>query len=64
MEEEITDSDDYVDWIKWAFDAKERKHAIFKSRGCAKVHVLLQVHQTNSISTPNDYSGKLTLPNN
>jgi hypothetical protein len=42
MEEEIIDFNDYVDWIKWVSDAKERKHAIFKSRGCAEVPVLLK----------------------
>jgi hypothetical protein len=25
MREEISDSDDYVDWIQWVSDAKERK---------------------------------------
>jgi len=54
MEEEITDSDDYADWIKWASDAKEKRHAIFKSR---EVPILLQVHQTDSVGTPNDVVG-------
>jgi hypothetical protein len=30
MEEEITDTEDYVDWIKWFSDGEERKHAIYK----------------------------------
>jgi len=64
MEEEITDSDDYADWIKWASNAEERRHAIFKSKGCIEVPVLLQVHQTDNTGTPSDCSGKLTLPNN
>ncbi len=64
MEEEITNSNDYANWIKWASDAEERRHAIFKSRGCAEVPVLLQVHQIDNISTPSDCSGKLTLLDN
>jgi hypothetical protein len=64
MEEDITDSDDYADWIKWASNAEERRHVIFKSRGCAEVPMLLQVHQTDSTGTLSDYSGKLTLLDN
>jgi hypothetical protein len=25
MEEEITNTNNYVDWVKWVFDAKKRK---------------------------------------
>jgi hypothetical protein len=25
MEEEMLDVDDYVDWLKWAFDGKRRR---------------------------------------
>jgi hypothetical protein len=64
MEEKITDADDYADWIKWVSDAEERKHAIFESRSCAKVLVLLQVHQTNNSGFHNNYSGWLTLSDN
>jgi hypothetical protein len=56
MEEEITDIDDYVDWIMWVFNAKERKHAIFEFTSCAKVPILLQVHQINSSGSHNDCS--------
>jgi len=31
MGEEITYVDDYVDWLKWVFDAKKSKHAMFES---------------------------------
>jgi hypothetical protein len=29
MKEEIIDSDDYADWIRWVFDAKQGKQGIF-----------------------------------
>jgi hypothetical protein len=48
MEEEIIDANDYADWLKWVFDVKKRKHAIFESTSCAKVPILLQVHKAKS----------------
>ncbi|CAM6044010.1 unnamed protein product [Sphagnum compactum] len=57
MEEEITNADDYANWIKWVSNAEERKHAIFKSRSCAEVQVLLQIHQIDSSGPHNDCSG-------
>jgi hypothetical protein len=36
---------DYADWIKWVSDAKKGKQAIFETSNCAKIPVLLQVHQ-------------------
>jgi hypothetical protein len=47
MKEEITDSDDYVDWIKWAFDAEKGKQANVEAANRAEVPELLQVHQMN-----------------
>jgi len=41
MGEEITDVDNYIDWIKWVFDAEKGKHAIFESINCAEVLILL-----------------------
>jgi len=64
MEKEITNVDDYVDWIMWVSDAEERKHAIFEFTSCAKVLILLQVHQTNSSGSHNDCNEQLTLSNN
>jgi hypothetical protein len=64
MEEEITDVDDYIDWIKCVSNSEERKHAIFESTSCAKVHVLLQVHQANSSGSHNNCNEQLTLFDN
>jgi len=48
MEEEIIDIDNYVDWLKWVFDAKKRKHAMFESTKCVEIPILLQVHEAKS----------------
>jgi hypothetical protein len=64
MEEEIIDADDYANWIKWVFDVEERKHAIFESTSCAKVPILLQVHQANSSGSHNNCNEQLTLSDN
>ncbi|CAM6011489.1 unnamed protein product [Sphagnum balticum] len=48
MEKEITYADDYANWIKWVFNAKKGKQAIFETTDYAEVPVLLQVHQIDS----------------
>jgi hypothetical protein len=49
MKEEIIDVDNYVDWIKWAFDAEKGNQAIFESRNYAKVHVLCEPYRHNHV---------------
>jgi hypothetical protein len=41
MEEEITNANDYANWIKWVSDIKKGKHAIFESTNCATMPILL-----------------------
>jgi len=41
MKEEITDVDDYADWIRWVSDAEQGKHALPGAANCAEVPVLL-----------------------
>jgi hypothetical protein len=41
MEEEMSNVDDYVDWLKWVSDAKRRRQAMFKFSNCEKFIVLL-----------------------
>jgi hypothetical protein len=41
MEEEISDVNDYVNWLKWVYDAKRRRHAMLESSNCEKILVLL-----------------------
>jgi hypothetical protein len=44
MAEEITDGDDYADWIRWVFDAEESKQAVHGSTHDVPVPLLLQQH--------------------
>jgi hypothetical protein len=43
MKEEITDADNYVDWIRWVSDAKQGKQTLPGTANCAEVLVLLRV---------------------
>ncbi len=61
MEEEITDGDDYVDWIKWVSDAEKGKQAISETIDCAEVPVLLQVQQMDSGDSHNNFKEQLVL---
>jgi len=54
MEEEITDVDDYANWIKWVSDAEKGKQANFETTNYAEVLVLLQVHQIDSGDSHNN----------
>jgi predicted aspartyl protease len=47
MREEISESDDYVDWIQWVSDAEKGKPINRESTLCAEVPVLLQIHQVS-----------------
>jgi hypothetical protein len=47
MREEITDADDYADWIKWVADAEQKKQALANGLNHVEVPVLLQVQQLN-----------------
>jgi len=42
MEEEITDADDYADWLRWVSDAKQSGQAMYESRHDAAIPPLLQ----------------------
>jgi predicted aspartyl protease len=51
MREEISDSDDYADWIQWVSDAKEGKQTSREPARCAEVLALLQIHQVSGSDT-------------
>jgi hypothetical protein len=44
MAEEITDGDDYADWIKWVTDAKKSRQAVHESTHDLPVPLFLQQH--------------------
>ncbi|CAM6022829.1 unnamed protein product [Sphagnum balticum] len=45
MKEEVTDDDDYADWIQWAADAEQCKQKPSKARNAGQRSVLLQIQQ-------------------
>ncbi len=47
MREEISDSDDYADWIQWVSDAEEGKQTSREPARCTEVPALLQLCQVN-----------------
>jgi len=47
MKEEISDSDDYADWIQWVSNAERGDPNSREFALCAKVPTVLQVHQVN-----------------
>jgi predicted aspartyl protease len=63
MKEEITDSDDYVDWIQWVSDAEKGKKASGEVARCAEVPALLLNHQVSGNDTRFDHKEQLALSN-
>jgi hypothetical protein len=47
IREEISDSDDYVDWIQWVFNAEKGKQISREPVRCAEVLALLPIHQVS-----------------
>jgi len=47
MRKEISESDDYADWIQWVSDAERGEPNSKESALCAEVPAVLQVHQVN-----------------
>jgi hypothetical protein len=45
MKEEITDADDYADWIRWAADGEHHKQNPSEAVNATRGSVLLQVQQ-------------------
>ncbi len=47
MREEITDIDDYADWIQWVSDAEKGRQSSMEAARCAEVPALLQINQVS-----------------
>jgi hypothetical protein len=62
MKEEITDADDYADWIRWVADVEQGKQALSEAANGAEMSVLLQVQQMDIANSDN--SLKEPLSNN
>jgi len=64
MKEEITDSNDYADWIQWVSDAEQGKQVIFATSKHEEASVLLQLQQVNSDLFHNKFKEQLSVSNN
>ncbi len=56
MKEEISESDDYGDWIQWVSDAEERRTRSRQVAGCTESPAVLQTHR---LTKDEDLSGRL-----
>jgi hypothetical protein len=54
VEEEITNADDYADWLKWVSNAEQSRQAMYESTHYATILVLLQVHQVEGGNLDNN----------
>jgi len=59
IQEEITDADDYANWIKWVADAKQKKQAFTNGLNHVEVPVLLQVQQLNDVAFCNNFRDRI-----
>ncbi|CAK9220815.1 unnamed protein product [Sphagnum troendelagicum] len=64
MKEEITDADNYADWIKWVADAEQGRHAVSGATNGAEMSVLLQVQQMDIVDSHNSLKERMALSNN
>ncbi len=63
MKEEITDADDYADWIQWVFDAEQRKNVISTTPKHEEAPILLQLQQMDGDIFPNKFKEQLPVSN-
>jgi hypothetical protein len=61
MREEITDTDDYADWIQWVSDAEKGRHASMEAARCAEVPALLQINQVSRSDAYFNHKEQLAL---
>ncbi|CAK9857161.1 unnamed protein product [Sphagnum jensenii] len=54
MKEEVTDVDDYADWIQWAVDAEQGRQTFSETMKAAEVSVFLQVQQMDIVDSSNN----------
>jgi hypothetical protein len=63
MEEEITYANDYTNWLRWVYDAKQSRQAMYESTHYAKILVLLQVDQTKCANLDHNSTKQLSTSN-
>ncbi len=54
MKEDISESDDYADWIQWVSDAEEQRTCSRESAVCAELPVVLQAHRPTKNENPSE----------
>jgi len=59
MKEEITDADDYADWIQWVADAERGEQVLSGTGKGAEVPVLLQVQREDIVDSHNSIKAQL-----
>jgi hypothetical protein len=62
MKEEITDSDNYANWIQWVSDAEQGKQVISTTTKQEYAPVLLQLQQMNGDIFPNKSTTPVPVP--
>jgi hypothetical protein len=60
MKEEITDADDYADWIRWAADGEHRKQNPSEAANATGGSVLLQVQQMEVVASSGNDKKRIT----
>jgi hypothetical protein len=63
MKEEITDTDDYADWIQWVSDAEKMRQASMEVARCAEVPALLQINRVSRSDAHFNHKEQLALSN-
>ncbi|CAK9231999.1 unnamed protein product [Sphagnum troendelagicum] len=60
MKEELTDVDDYVDWIQWAADEEQRMQSLSEEANVTEEFVLLQIQQQKIVDSSDDVQERIT----
>jgi hypothetical protein len=59
MKEEITDADDYANWIQWAADVEQGKQTLLEATSAAEVSVILQVQQMDIVDSSSNIKERI-----
>ncbi|CAM6059871.1 unnamed protein product [Sphagnum tenellum] len=60
MKEQLTDDDDYADWIQWAADEERRMQSVSEAATAAEESVLLQIQQMEIADSSGDVRERIT----
>ncbi|CAN5968618.1 unnamed protein product [Sphagnum jensenii] len=60
LKEELTDVDNYADWIQWAADEEQRMQNLSEEANAAEESVLLQIQQMEIADSSGDVKERIT----